>query len=88
VWDRCSFQKKLIETCNAELVILHPVGSVAHLVHAGASGVRNIDALFIILGWDRYIFHKKRAGTRYAEHVFLHPIGSVGHVVHSGASGV
>jgi hypothetical protein len=63
------------------------VGSVGHVVHFGASGARNIDALFFILGWDQYGLHKKRAGTRYAELVFFHPVGFVGHVVRSGASG-
>jgi hypothetical protein len=63
------------------------VGSAGHVVHFGASGARNIDALFFILGWDQYGLHKKRAGTRYAELVFFHPVGFVGHVVRSGASG-
>jgi hypothetical protein len=66
---------------------LHPVGSVIHVVHSGASGAQNVDALFFMLGWDRYRFQKKHARTRYIEVLFLHPVGSLGHVVHFGASG-
>jgi hypothetical protein len=57
-----------------------------HVVHSGASGARNIDALFFILGCDRYGFVRKHAGSRYAKHVFSH-LGYVGHIVHSVASG-
>jgi hypothetical protein len=69
-----------------ELVFLHLVGSVGHIVHSGASGAQNFDALFFMLGWDRR-FDKKNTGTCYAERVLLHPVGSTGHIVHSGASG-
>jgi hypothetical protein len=54
---------------------------VCHVVHSGASGVRNFDTLFFMLWWDRYRFHEKRIGTSYAELVFLHPVGFAGHVL-------
>jgi hypothetical protein len=55
-------------------------------VHYGATGARNIDSLFFMLGWTQCGSHKKRARGRYTKFVFLHPGGSVGHVVRSGAS--
>jgi hypothetical protein len=76
-------QQKGAVTSKDEHVLLHPVGSASHIVHLGASGARNINAQFFMLGWDQYGLHKKRAGTRYAELVFLHAVGCAGHIVHS-----
>jgi hypothetical protein len=45
LWARCGYDKKCIGTYYSELVFLHPVGSVGHVVHSGTSGVRNVDAL-------------------------------------------
>jgi hypothetical protein len=56
-------------------------------VHSGASGARNVDALFLMLGWDRYKYDKKRTGSRYAELVFWRSFRFVGHLVDSDASG-
>jgi hypothetical protein len=49
--------------------------------------VRNIDALFLVLGWDWFGFNKKRIGRRYAKLAFLHLVGAVAHVVHSVVCG-
>jgi hypothetical protein len=62
------------------------MGSTGHVVHIGASGARNVIALFFMLGWGRYRFNKKRIGTCYAKLVFLLPLGYVGHIVHFDAS--
>jgi hypothetical protein len=49
-WDRCGFDKKYAGTRCAKLMFLHPVGSMGHVVHCGASGPQNVDALFFMLG--------------------------------------
>jgi hypothetical protein len=36
-WDWYGFPKNRTETRYAEVVFLHPVGSVGHVVHYGAS---------------------------------------------------
>jgi hypothetical protein len=71
----------------AKLVFLHPVRFGGNVVHSGVYGVRNINALFLILRWARCQSHKKHARTRYAELVFLHSVRSRGHVARCSASG-
>jgi hypothetical protein len=77
---------KNIGTCYTKVVFLHPAGSARHVMHSGASGARNVIALFFMLMWDWYGFNKDRTGRRYAELVFLHPMGFADHVEHFGAS--
>jgi hypothetical protein len=45
-WDRYEFDKKRVGTSYAELVFLHLEGSTGYIVHSGASGAWNDDALF------------------------------------------
>jgi hypothetical protein len=33
-----------------KLEFLHPMGSMGHVLHSGASGAQNIDTLFLMLG--------------------------------------
>jgi hypothetical protein len=72
--DRYGFDKKRVGTHYAELMFLHPVGSVGHVVHSGASEPRNVIALFLKLRLEWYGFDKKCARTCYIYLVFLHPV--------------
>jgi hypothetical protein len=67
---RVRFHKRHDTTPYTELGFLHPVGSAGHVMHCSASMVRNIDALFFMIGWDRYRFQQKRTETHNAELVF------------------
>jgi hypothetical protein len=57
-WDWYGFNKSHDVSFYAEHVFLHSVGSAGHLVHTGASGARNVDALFFMLGGTSTDFTK------------------------------
>jgi hypothetical protein len=61
-WDQYEFNKKHTGTRYTELMFLHPMGSVGHIVHSGASELRNINTLFFMLRWDQYRFNKSTLG--------------------------
>jgi hypothetical protein len=48
-WHLYEFNKNCTGTRYAELVLLHPVGSVGHAVHSGASIASNINIVFFML---------------------------------------
>jgi hypothetical protein len=52
--EDCGLQETPARTRYTELVFLHPVGSVGHIVHSCVSRALNIDALFFMLRWNRY----------------------------------
>jgi hypothetical protein len=81
-WDRCGFHKKRAGPCQAEIVFLHLVRSVGHVVHSGVSRAQIVDALFFMLRWAQCGSHKKHDGTRHATLVVLQ---SVDYVVRSSA---
>jgi hypothetical protein len=85
-WARYGSHKKRVGTRYIKLVFLHPVRSVDHVVRSGASGPRNIDALFLMLMWAWCRYHKKHTQTCCVELLFLHPVRSAGNVVRSSAS--
>jgi hypothetical protein len=64
-WVQYGLHQKRAGTHYAELLFLHPVGSVGHVVHSGACGARNVDALFSMLRWDQYGFKNKRNIVAY-----------------------
>jgi hypothetical protein len=86
-WDLYGFNKKHIGTRYADLVFFNPVEFAGHVVHSSASGERNGDAQFFMVGWGPVRIRQKNIGTHYAELVVFASVGSVGCVVHSGASG-
>jgi hypothetical protein len=55
-------------------------------VCSGASGVRNVDALFFIPAWARRGSHKKHVETCCTELMLLLWVGCRGHVVRTSAS--
>jgi hypothetical protein len=61
-WAWCGFHEKCTEKHYAEVVFLHPVESVGHVVHSDAFGARNVNAQIFMLMWDRYGFNKKASG--------------------------
>jgi hypothetical protein len=58
-WAQCGSHKKRARTRYAELVLLHPVKSIGHVVHSGASETRNTDRQFLCSGGPGVVSIKK-----------------------------
>jgi hypothetical protein len=46
-WDRYGFHKRSAETYYTELVFLHPLGSMGHVVHSVHLGVKRQHSIFL-----------------------------------------
>jgi hypothetical protein len=68
---RCGIHKKYDVIRYAELMFLHPIGSIDHVVHSGASRPQNVDVLVFMLRWEMCCFYKKYTRTNYIELVFF-----------------
>jgi hypothetical protein len=57
---RSSFHKKLIRTRYTEHVVLHPVGSMGHVVYSGATGYETLMYYFSCLGGPSAVSIKRK----------------------------
>jgi hypothetical protein len=64
------FIKARLDTLHRTCVF-YLVGFAGHVVHSGASGARNVDALYFMLGGSGAVFIKKCTWTYYPELVFF-----------------
>jgi hypothetical protein len=74
-WDRYGFHKKLIATHYAELVFLHPVGSVGHVVHPVRPGRETSIYYFSYSDGTSTDSTKSTSGHIMSNLCFLHPVG-------------
>jgi hypothetical protein len=90
-WDQYGFDKKHAGTRYTELVFLHSVGFMGHVVHSGASEARNIDVLFFMHGVGPALIARKVCWNTLhqtsTEYMVLHLMGYAGHVGHCSVFG-